>query len=273
MNLEKITPLIITHNEEANLARVLNRLEWARQVLIVDSFSSDGTLAISARYPNVRVIQRAFDTFADQCNFGLSEIASEWVLSLDADYVCGDGLAAELAALMERSTVAGYAATFRYCVNGKPLRGSLYPPRTVLHRQGRAVYIQEGHAHRLVVDGAVGELHTMLDHDDRKTLDRWIHAQQRYARDEVCRLTMASTGQLRTVDRIRRTGWLAPLVMPAYCLIVKGLILDGTAGLNYTLQRTYAELLLALMLGDRRLRHRDVDDANVSRAESLPETG
>ena len=254
MKLESITPLVITYNEEANLVRTLDRLDWARQVLIVDSFSTDTTLAIAARYPNVRVVQRAFDTLAAQCNFGLSEIATEWVLSLDADYVCGAGLAEELTSLPERSDVAGYTAAFRYCIDGKALRGNLYPQRTVLHRRRPTAYSQDGHAHRVAVDGPVGHLQTLLDHDDRKPLERWLQAQQRYAMDEIRKLTTMSTSELRPIDRLRRVGWLAPLLMPAYCLFAKQLILDGMAGMSYTLQRTYAEILLALMLADYRIR-------------------
>src|SRR5438105_153618 len=61
-----ITPLILTYNEEANIDRVLQKLTWADEVVVIDSFSSDKTLEIISRYPRVRVVQRAFDHFADQ---------------------------------------------------------------------------------------------------------------------------------------------------------------------------------------------------------------
>jgi hypothetical protein len=52
---------------------------------------------------------------------------------------------------------------------------------------------------------------------------------------------------------MRRRKWIAPLVTPAYCLLLKGLILDGRAGIYYTFQRTYAEILLSLRLLEREL--------------------
>ena len=63
------------------------RLRWAQRVLVIDSGSTDDTLALIAQFPNVQVLHRPFDSFAEQCNFGLQHISSEWVLSMDADYV------------------------------------------------------------------------------------------------------------------------------------------------------------------------------------------
>src|SRR5438552_19168681 len=99
--LDRITPLILTFNEVPNIARTLERLHWARDIVVIDSFSDDETLEIVSRYPQARVFQRKFDSFASQCNFGLSEtgIESEWVLSLDADYVLTQEFIEEVTAL------------------------------------------------------------------------------------------------------------------------------------------------------------------------------
>jgi hypothetical protein len=88
----------------------------------------------------------------------------------------------------------------------------------------------------------------VIYHDDRKSLNTWLAAQARYAANEVRKLRSATPGTLSFSDRVRRAKWIAPLVMPFYCLILKGLILDGLAGFEYTFQRTYAELLLSLRL-------------------------
>ena len=87
MRLSTVTPLILTFNEAPNLRRTLARVAWAREIVIVDSFSTDETMHIAQSFPQARILQRKFDTFADQCNFGLQQITTEWVLSLDADYV------------------------------------------------------------------------------------------------------------------------------------------------------------------------------------------
>ena len=88
--LSDITPLILTFNEAPNIRRTLEQLSWAQEIVVVDSFSTDETLAIATTLPRTRVVHREFDSFAGQCNFGLQCARTEWVLSLDADYVLSD---------------------------------------------------------------------------------------------------------------------------------------------------------------------------------------
>ena len=250
MQLTSITPLILTYNEERNIERVLARLEWAPRIVVVDSGSTDRTLALLGANSRVTVLNRPFDSFAAQCNFGLAQIQTEWVLSLDADYVCGPSLARELEALPENPDESGFAAQFEYCIAGRPLRGTLYPSRTVLYRRDGARYDNDGHGHRVNVAGSVGRLTSPILHDDRKPLSVWLQAQERYAEKELEKLTSSSRAEWSLADRLRRRKWITPLVMPFYCLIWKTLILDGWPGWFYTAQRTYFEVLLALKLHD-----------------------
>ena len=75
--IDNITPLIITYNEEANLPRVLSKLSWAKRIVIIDSGSTDETIQLASRIPQVQVVRRTFDTFAQQCNYGLSQITTD----------------------------------------------------------------------------------------------------------------------------------------------------------------------------------------------------
>ena len=189
--LDQITPLIITFNEASNLRRTLERLNWAKRIVVVDSFSTDETLEILQANPRIDVFQRPFESFASQCNFGLKQIKTEWVLSLDADYVLTDEFIDEMRALPESTPFNSFKARFKYCVFGKPLSGTLYPPRNVLYRREKAVYQQDGHGHRVVVEGNGGILSSYILHDDQKPLDRWIASQSLYAKAEVLKLTQS----------------------------------------------------------------------------------
>jgi glycosyltransferase involved in cell wall biosynthesis len=82
-----LSALVLTYNEQENIRRNLEALVWVPKVLIIDSFSNDHTLEIARSFPNVQVVQRVFDTYANQRNAGLDRIDTEWVLTLDADYV------------------------------------------------------------------------------------------------------------------------------------------------------------------------------------------
>ena len=254
--LDQITPLIITYDEAPNIERVVGKLAWARRIVVVDSGSTDKTLEILHSYPQVDVIYRPFDEFASQCNFGLSQTSTDWVLSLDADYVLSDDLVDELKNLKSVNSIVGYRARFVYRIHGRALRGSLYPPRTVLYRRHKASYQNEGHGHRVVIDGKVTDFKGIIFHDDRKPLARWISAQRRYARDEANYLLGGPREKFSKTDKIRAMGWPAPVLVLLYTLFAKGCILDGWPGWHYALQRLLAEALITLEIVDQRLRQK-----------------
>ena len=251
--ISQITPLVLTFNEAPNIERVLRKLSWARRIVVVDSGSNDGTLEIISRFAQAEVYHRPFDNAAEQCNFGLTLIRTDWVLSLDADYELSDELVQELLNLKDTEGVAGYRGSFVYRIYGRPLLGTLYPPRTVLYRVKGAHYVNEGHTQRVVVTGEVRSLRGIIYHDDRKSLPRWFASQERYARLEADHLLNSEPRFLPFADRLRRTGWLAPIAVFFYVLIKKRCLFDGWPGWFYTLQRVLAETMLALELIDRRL--------------------
>ena len=249
--LDQITPLIITYNEAPNIERALAGLSWAKEIVVVDSFSDDETVAIAMSFANVRVVQRVFDNHRNQWEFGLKEtgIATPWVLALDADYVVSGEVVAEIERLRPEAGIAGYRAKFVYCLNGKRLRSGIYPPVTVLYQRDAATYVQDGHTQRVALSGTIEELRVPLMHDDRKSFRRWLHSQSRYTELEAQKLLGADARELRFVDRMRRWIVVVPPVMLVYCLIVRGGILDGWQGFYYAFQRTVAELMLSVNLG------------------------
>jgi glycosyltransferase involved in cell wall biosynthesis len=247
--MRDLTALILTYNERENIERTLSALASLERIVIVDSFSTDETLEIAkAIRRDVVVIQRAFDSFAGQCNFGLSQISTSWVLSIDADYVLPPELVAEIVALEPTAEINGYSAGFRYCIFGHPLRTTIYPPRTVLYRREHARYENEGHGHRVRVTGMIGSMRGEIQHDDRKPLSRWLQSQDGYFKIEARHLLATPNEQLNRQDRLRKKIFFAPWIIFFYLLIGRGLILGGWPGWYYVCQRTIAEALLSLRL-------------------------
>jgi len=253
--LDDITPVLLTFNEAANVGRTLEKLAWARDIVVVDSGSADATRKILESNPNVRIFERSFTTHAEQWDYALEQtgIATEWVLALDADFLLSDAIVAELGVLTPPPDVAGYRASFVYCIEGRPLRATVYPPVVVLYRKDRARYRQDGHTQRVEVRGEIAELTATILHDDRKPLAQWLDAQARYARLECDKLAATSFRALGLADRLRCLIVAAPLAMFFYCLVVKRGLLDGKAGLYYALQRATAEAILSLYLLRRAL--------------------
>lgn len=245
--LKAIVPMVLTFNEESNLARCLDSLAWATRVLVVDSGSSDSTLDIARSYSNVEIVVRAFDHHAQQWNFALDAVggAADWVMALDADYVVTAELKDEISQLQPAATVSGFRIGFDYFELGTKLRKSLYPPLIVLFRTTRGRYLQHGHRMVLDLDGKCGDLRSRLRHDDRKSMDRWIASQRKYARLEADRLEQLGWFECRWRDRLRKMIVIAPWAVPAFCFVALGLWRDGRAGWQYVKGRAIAEYLIS----------------------------
>lgn len=260
--LDLVTPLIITFNEAPNLERTLRQLAWARRIVVIDSYSTDETLDILKAYPQVEVFQREFDSFGRQCNFGLRKIESEWVISIDADYVLTDELIEEIREVPADVENDAFEVRFKYCVWGRPLRGTLYPPRKVLYRKRVATYVDDGHAHHVSVTGPCAELSSFIHHDDRKPLSRWTSSQAKYVDAEAHKFSVSQPAELSFSDQLRKKKILAPPLVLLYCLILHRGAFDGWAGWYYAFQRTLAEVLLALRL----IEQEDLVERGVDRA-------
>jgi glycosyltransferase involved in cell wall biosynthesis len=269
--LDQITPVLLTYNEALNIARTLSHLSWARDIVVVDTGSTDETLAILAVWPNVRVFFRAFDTHAGQWQYAVAEtgIETPWILRLDADYQLTDELVEELNRLDPQADINGYSIAFNYAIFSHKLRSSLYPPNTILLRRGRFKIRDNAHTESWAVEGPVRALKARIVHNDWKSMQSWINSQGRYMSRELAKISLDSRG-LR--NWLRRTPPLMPIVVFLYCLFGKGLVLDGRSGLFYALQRVVAEAILSLMVLEKSLRER-AELSNRSHSTTAPNRG
>ena len=252
--LHHVTPVLLTDNEVENIARTLSHLVWAKDIVVVDSGSTDGTLAILEKWPNVRVFKRAFDSHGNQWRYAVQEtqIATDWILRLDADYQMSDALIAEVAALNPNAPFSAYRISFDYAIFSHKLRCSLYPANTVLLRRGSFSVRDKGHTESWDVNGPVATLNAAISHDDWKPTERWLIGQARYMRRELDYLHIDQGGLVRWL-RLRPP--LTPIAVFLYCLLGRGLLFNGRAGIFYALQRMVAEAALSLMVLEERLRN------------------
>jgi glycosyltransferase involved in cell wall biosynthesis len=255
--LDHITPVLLTHNEDQNIGRTLSRLSWAKDIVVVDSGSTDDTLNILAACPNVRVFIRCFDTHAKQWRYAVekTQIATDWILRLDADYQMSDALVSELAQLDPNAPVSAYRIRFDYAIFSQNLFSSLYPANTILLRKDKFRVWDRGHTEAWDVEGPIAMLSGRVLHDDWKSTEQWVIGQTRYMQRELERLRVKDGAGL--VHWLRLRPPLMPIIAFLYCLFGKGLIVSGRAGIFYALQRMVAEAVLSLMVLETRLRNRD----------------
>ncbi len=248
MNVHSITPVVLTYNEEANIHRTLEALSWAKEIVVVDSGSTDATLKLIEACPQARCITRSFDRFGAQWNFALTHVHTPWVLCCDADYLVTKELLQEISQIPEDVPFDGYYIPFRYCIEGKPLRGALLPPRCALFLREKAHFTDDGHAEKVILDGTTSSLSAPFWHDDRKPFSRWLKNQFSYMEQEAEKLSQTSFAELTLQDKIRRAILPAPMLVFLYCFLYKRGLLDGRRGLRYAFERTLAESILSYTL-------------------------
>jgi glycosyltransferase involved in cell wall biosynthesis len=246
---------VLTFNEECNIARVLRSVEWASQVVVVDSGSTDLTERIARRFSNVRWFVRSFDSHGAQWEFAIRLAASctPYVLALDADYEVPTSFVEELALRFLDGEYSGGIAAFEYQVGCRKLLGSVYPRKLVVFRPTAVRVVQPGHTQEFLIDGPLYRFAARIVHNDRKPLDRFVASQLNYARLEQCRF--AEQGVRRWQDHLRRLG-IMPVIAAGVAYIKAGGPFCGSASLRYAYERALFECLLALRL----LRH---EDSNV----------
>jgi glycosyltransferase involved in cell wall biosynthesis len=229
---DTLSVVIVALNEAANLPRTLASVPFATEIVIVDSGSTDATVAI-AQKAGARLFAEPWKGFAAQKNSAIAHATGDWVLSLDADEEVSAELAREIEVLL-----AGNAAFGAYRIPrlnhflGRPLRhGGYWPdPKLRLFRRGVARFEDRPVHETMQASGAVGQLQGHLIHRCYPTLDEYIEHMNRYS--------SASAEMLAAGDRTSRSlpaflwnALLNPAATFAYNYIVRLGFLDGREGL------------------------------------------
>ncbi len=249
-----IATLILTLNEDVNLPTCLDSVAWCDEVLVLDSFSTDRTVDIASER-GVRVLQRRFDDFATQRNFGLEQggLRSDWVLHVDADERVPAALRDEIRGILNNTAARpAYRVASKLMFQGRWLRhAGMYPAYQVrLGRRDTLRFVQAGHGQREALPPEqVGTLREALVHEPfAKGLDAWRERHQRYAAEEAAaraantiptRNDLARLFDPDPVERRRaakRLSWRLP-ARPwfrfMYMAVLRRGLLDGRAGLEY----------------------------------------
>lgn len=223
----KITATVITRNEERNISETLKSLEWADEVVVVDSESTDKTVDIARRLTS-RVIVRPWPGYAAQKNFAAEQASNDWILSLDADERISPELRTSIEALQRVGPEqAAYQMPRRsWYIDRWVKHSGWYPDYKVRLYDRRRARWQGEYVHESVsVNGSTGTLHGDLLHYTVMTLDE--HHQR------LGRYTTLAAEEMRA--RGQRPGMLSLLLAPPATFLKSYLLkfgfLDGRAGL------------------------------------------
>ena len=265
-----VTILIPVKNEAHNLPRCLKSVQWADEIVVVDSHSSDESVSI-AESLGATVVQFSFNgTWPKKKNHALQNVnfKNEWVFILDADEVLHRDAEAEITNVIANSDpiVSGYWINRRFMFMGKWLRHAYYPNwnlRLFRHAKGRYEKLtdistesgdNEVHEH-VIVTGKVGYLTTEMDHYAFPTVEVFVEKHNRYsnweARVAIDRyladgrsdIQNASVGVRRHLKRLSHQLPFRPLLRFIYVYVWQMGFLDGIEGYYFARLHGMYELL------------------------------
>jgi glycosyltransferase involved in cell wall biosynthesis len=190
---------VTTKNEEATLRACLTSARWAEEIVVVDSGSTDQTLAI-ARSLADRVLEHEYENPAAQKNWALPQLQHDWVLILDADERVTPGLRAEIGSVLaDPARRDGYWIRRENWFYGRPIRSAGWQRDRVLRLLDRrkGAY-RPGLVHEEVdLRGTSGALRAPLFHEPYRDLDQYFEKWSRYSRwsaEELKRRNVRATG-------------------------------------------------------------------------------
>ncbi len=270
-----LSVLILTKNEEQDLPGCLASVGFSDDVHVLDSYSTDSTVAI-ARQAGVHLTQRTFDNYAAHRNFGFTlPFRYPWLLILDADERVTPALAAEISATLARvpQTVSAFRLRRRDFLFDTWLKHAQMTPFYIrLVRPDRARWTRSVNE-VLEIEGTIEALAEPFDHFPfSKGISHWVAKHNQYSSMEAA-IIVAQSGlqhpSLRTALRdpdfhTRRLHQKAiyyklpgrPLIKWLYMVVLRGAVLDGVAGITYATLASFYEYLITVKTRELRLQQR-----------------
>ena len=181
--MSAVSVIVITKDEQENIQNCLESAQWADEIIVLDTGSTDKTIALAKKFTK-KVYRAEWKGFGATKNVALSKASREWVLSLDADERVTPELAREIQEIVRRDhdAYSGFSVPRKAFFLGRWIRHcGWYPGRSVRLFRRKAGAFTDLQVHESVrVDGAVGELKSDLLHETDPTLQHYFLKFNRY---------------------------------------------------------------------------------------------
>ena len=244
----KLTVTVITRNESSNIAASLESVAWADEIIVVDSHSTDDTVAIARRMAS-RVEVRDWPGYGAQKNYAAAIASNDWILSIDADERVTSELATEIRGAIRSGSAAGYRIPRVAYYLGRWIRSTDWYPdyQLRLYDRRRAAWNERRVHESVVVNGPLGLLRHELEHFPYKSIAHHIQTIDRYT-------TLAAEDWLAGG---RRANALQAVVHAKLAFlrnyVLKRGFRDGSAGLIVSALNSYYVFLKFAKLWERQI--------------------
>ncbi len=179
----KITAIIPTFNEEIHIEDAIKSVSFADEIIVIDSYSTDNTVALAKKY-DIHLIQRVFDDFSTQKNYAIDLAKHDWIYVLDADERVALPLREEiLNAVKNPENLVGFQVYRNFYFAGKKIRFSGWQRDKVIrlflkeHCRYNGSLVHE----RIKYKGEIGFLKHKIEHYSYRNYDHYISKINHYS--------------------------------------------------------------------------------------------
>ena len=182
-NSVKISALAITLNEAEVIEDFIKSLWFADEIIIVDSFSTDATVALASQHEKVKVLERKFDNFSEQKNYAISQASHDWVVFFDPDEEVTKAMADEVLKTLTTPNAIAYFVKRELYFMGKRIKYSGFQTDWVIRIFNKNHCSYNGNLVHETLDanGATGKLKSRLPHHTYKSFDDYTGKLHRYS--------------------------------------------------------------------------------------------
>ena len=229
MTVLPLSLIVITHNEAANIARCLDSVPFAAEKLIIDSGSTDDTVAI-AQARGARVVHQDWLGYAAQKNHAMSLATQPWLLLLDADEWLADGAADSIRTLFTGNLIEeadAWVLTRHNWFLGRRLRQG--EPSERLVRPGWRYLEALVHERPDLAGKRLRPLDAVIEHDTARSYADHLRKHQRYAQ------LWAQQRHANGKRSYPGEGWVHALAYLLKSYLLRGALLEGREGWLYHL--------------------------------------
>ncbi|MDP2585749.1 MAG: glycosyltransferase family 2 protein [Candidatus Levybacteria bacterium] len=239
----RISAIVLTRNEEKNIADCLKNLMWCDESIVIDDNSTDNTVKIAEK-SNAKVYSRSLESFSNQRNFGITKANGEWLLFVDADERISDALAFEISSVLSNWTSGtenefkGFYIPRNDIIWGKELKyGESGIKLLRLAKKNYGNWIGKVHE-KWIIDGKVGLLKNSIIHYPHQSAAAFLK--------EVNDYTELRAQELYAEKR--EVSWLSIVIYPIgkfiNNFILKKGFLDGEKGLIVAIIMSFHSFLV-----------------------------
>ncbi len=252
-----LTVIITTYNEAFHIADLLDNIQWADEIIVVDSFSADDTVAI-AKSKGAIIYERAYEGPADQKNWAIQRASNEWILLLDADERVTPHLKMEVLELL-KSPKNGVDAYWIFRQNyflGKKIKYSGWQGDKVIRFFKSSCRYDDKQVHEEIVTQGIGIgfLKGKLDHYTYQNMDQFLDKMRRYAKWSA-QDHEAKTGRIGLFHL-----WFKPAFRFVKHYFLKGGFRDGKAGFIISIVMAWGVFLRYVYMNENRKGNVKKDD-------------